>query len=263
MSLKSFLLLIIVITTGNALSAQKNASNFGGDTIEHSEYYKSGQLKIYDSYITQTPQYQYSIKKWYTANGTLILYDSIDAAENILHIAIYRKDGSPEMEVEERNPNYSITYSDHNGNPTDIFSGKMNQKTGRWQSFQNGSVVSDTSYNRFANDKYDTIRYYERVITKSNKQISKNYVIEDGKKFTFERHIRMVYNTDSILESEALYKSSVSNCGYFIQYYPDGTISCIGEYDRRGLKANDWYFFDEHGNLVKREHYYRGVNLFK
>ncbi len=259
---KIFLLLFITASLATGVQAQIERRNYAGDTIEHREYFNDGKLRIYSSYITQTPEYIYSKKRWYLSDGTMILYDSIDMAKNILFIGIYRRDGSTQLELEERDPNFTLTYSDKKSNPTDIYTGRMNEKICHWEHYHNGEKVFDSLLNRFYDPRYDTIRYYEKVITKSNKQINKNYSMEEGAKFTLNRHIRMVYNTDSVLLSEGLYKSNIGNVGYFIQYYPDGSIACIGEYDSRGIKNNDWYYFDEKGACIKREHYYRAVNLF-
>lgn len=217
---------------------------------------------FYDSYIQNAPSIEYSLKKWYSKKGKMLLYDSIDAEKNIIYIMVFRKDGSPYMELEEINPDYKLTYRDRKGQITDVFSGKLNDKMVSWREYKDGSLKNDTFYNRFYYSRLDTLKYIERIIAKGNKRNINHYELAEGYNFTFNNHIRMVYNPDSVLISESFYNSRVKNCGYFIQYWPGGTISCIGEYDRRGYKTNDWYYFDEQGNITKRERYYNGTNIF-
>ncbi len=233
------------------------------DTINRYEYYKGGGVQIFDSYIQNVPQIEYSLKKWYNKKGKMILYDSIDASKNILFIAVFRNDGSKYFELEEINPNYTVIYLNKKSEITDVYSGVLNDKMVLWQKYKNGGLQRDSFYNRFYYKRLDTLKYFEHLIVKGNKRTINHYQLAEGYNFTFEKHIRMVYNTDSVLLTESLYNSRVKYCGFFIQYHPDGSIQCIGEYDKRGYKNNDWYYFDELGNVTRRERFFNGTNLFK
>ena len=241
----------------------QTASITKDDTINQVEYYRGGGIKVVDSYIQNVPQIEYTLKKWFAKNGKLMLYDSIDAARNILYIAVFRKDGSKYFELQEVNPNYTLTYRNRQNEITDVYKGRLNDKMVTWEKYKNGLMERDSFYNRFLYQHLDTLKYYEHLISKGNNRTIHHYELGDGYNFTFEKHIRMVYNVDSVLLTESLYNSRVKYCGFFIQYHPDGSISCIGEYDKRGYKNNDWYYFDELGNVIKRERYFNGTNLFK
>lgn len=253
-------ILFIFFTTG--LFAQNEPSIFIPDTIEHIVYYKSGKVKTYDASIEGRPAIEYSLKRWYSRTGKTILYDSIDAANDILYIAVFRKDGSPYSVLSETKTNYKITLQNRNGNVSDIYSGKHNERLVLWEIYQNGTKTKDSIFDRFANTKLDTLSYYEKVISKGKKTILRQE-LSKGSKITLENHIRMVYSKDSVLLSEGLYNFRVKNCGYYIEYYPDGSFKNIGEFDKRGYKNNDWLYFDEAGNVTKRERFFRGTNIFK
>ena len=253
-------LLLIFLTTG--LFAQKEASIFIPDTVEQIEYYKSGKVKTYDAFINGKPAIEYSLKRWYTRSGKTMLYDSIDAAKDILYIAVYRKDGSPYSVLSETKTDYKITLHNRNGKISDVYSGKHNQRLVLWEIYQDGTKTKDSIFDRFANTKLDTLNYYEKVIIKGKKTILRQE-LSKGSNITLENHIRMVYSKDSVIMSEGLYNFRVKNCGYYIEYYPDGSIQNIGEFDKRGYKNNDWLYFDEAGNVIKRERFFRGTNIFK
>ncbi len=253
---------ILLIFISTSLFAQKDQAIFIPDTLEHIVYYKSGQVKTYDAFIDGKSAIEYSLKRWYSRSGKTMLYDSIDAANNILYIAVFRKDGSPFSVVSETKTDYKTTLLNRNGKISDVYSGKHNARLVHWQIYQNGAISKDSIYDRFANTKLDTLKYYEKVIVKGKKTILRQE-LSKGSKITLENHIRMVYSQDSILINESLYNFRVKNCGYFIAYYPDGAFQNIGEFDKRGYKNDDWLYFDEQGNVIKRERFYRGTNIFK
>ncbi len=242
--------------------AQKEAPIFIPDTIVHIEYYKSNQVKIYDERIEGVPSNQYSLKRWYTRSGKTILYDSIDAAKNIIYIAVYRKNGTPITELRETNTNYTVTYRNRNSQITDIYSGILSERKTKWEIYENGIKVKDSIYDKYSNPDLDTLKYYEEVVVKGKKTTVRQNMSGDSK-ITLENHIRMIYSQDSVLISESLYNFRVKNCGYFIEYYPSGSVLNIGEFDKRGYKNNDWLYFDEKGNVTKRERFYKGVNVFR
>lgn len=242
--------------------AQKETPVFIPDTIEHIEYYKSGQVKIYDASIEGVPAIQYSLKRWYNRAGKTLLYDSIDAAKNIIFIAVYRKDGTPFSELQETKTNYKVTYRNRNSQITDIYSGVLNERRTHWEVFDNGIKVKDTIYDRYSNSKLDTLKYFQEIVVKGKKTTIRQNLSHDSK-ITLENHIRMLYTQDSVLINEGLYNFRVKNCGYFIEYYPNGAIQNIGEFDKRGYKNNDWFYFDEAGNVTKRERFYKGTNIFR
>jgi len=242
--------------------AQTEAPIFIPDTIVHIEYYKSNQVKIYDARIEGVPSNQYSLKRWYTRAGKTILYDSIDAAKNIIYIAVFRKDGTPISELRETKTNYTVTYSNRNSQVTDIYSGVLNERRTKWEVYENGVKLRDTIYDRYSNADLDTLKYYEEVVVKGKKTTIRQNMSRDSK-ITLENHIRMIYSQDSVLLNEGLYNFRVKNCGYFIEYYPSGAILNIGEFDKRGYKNYDWFYFDESGNVTKRERFYKGTNVFR
>ena len=119
--MKTTLTIFFIIISLGAFS-QTEAPVFIPDTIIHIEYYKSNQVKIYDARIEGVPSNQYSLKRWYTRSGKTILYDSIDAAKNIIYIAVLRKDGTQISELRETKTNYNVTYRNRNSKITDIYS---------------------------------------------------------------------------------------------------------------------------------------------
>lgn len=262
MKTKIFLALTIFVLQTAFIFSQTSAIK-KDDTIKRFEYYKGGGVQVFDSYIQNVPPIEYSLKKWYTKRGKMMLYDSIDASKNILYIAVYRKDGTKYFELEETNPTYKITYNNKKNEVTDVLSGKLNDKMVLWEKYKDGELSEDTLYNRFYYEQLDTVKYFEHPVFKGNKRTMYNYELADGYNFTFEKHIRMVYNTDSVLLTESLYSSRVKYCGFYLEYNPSGTISCIGEYDKRGYKKNDWYYFDEAGNVIKRERFFNGTDIFR